>query len=262
MKKTSVSSIKKSKNSTKLTMITAYDALFASIFEGEVDMILVGDSLNMSFGGEEDTLSIDMEAMLYHTKAVCRGAKNTFVVFDMPFGSYIDKEIALANAIRVYRETGADAIKIEGGAEKREIVTLLTQNGIAVMGHIGLMPQSVRAEGGYKIKGKDTASTNKLIEDAKAIEAAGAFALVIEGVKKEGAAEISAAVSIPTIGIGSGSGTDGQVLVFSDMLGLYDKLSPKFVRRYVEGKNIIKDALAQYREDVQSGNFPSDEESY
>jgi 3-methyl-2-oxobutanoate hydroxymethyltransferase len=164
----------------KLTMITAYDALFAKIFDDIVDIILVGDSLNMSFMGEDDTLTATMDQMIYHTKAVCNGAKKAYIVCDMPFGSYATKDDALKNAIRVYKETKADAVKLEGGAEKAETIKLLTDNGIAVVGHIGLMPQFSRSEGGYKVKGKDEFSRQKLIEDAKAVEEAGAVMLVIE----------------------------------------------------------------------------------
>jgi 3-methyl-2-oxobutanoate hydroxymethyltransferase len=169
----------------KLTMITAYDALFAKIFDDIVDIILVGDSLNMSFMGESDTLTATMDQMIYHTKAVCSGARKAYIVCDMPFGSYSTKDDALKNAIRVYKETKADAVKLEGGAEKADTIKLLTDNGIAVVGHIGLMPQFSRSEGGYKVKGKDEYSRQKLIEDAKVIEKAGAVMLVIEGVKED-----------------------------------------------------------------------------
>jgi 3-methyl-2-oxobutanoate hydroxymethyltransferase len=246
----------------KLTMITAYDALFAKMFDEIVDIILVGDSLNMSFFGESDTLSATLDQMIYHTKAVCNGAKSAYIVCDMPFGSYSTKEDALKNAIRIFKETKADAVKLEGGAEKADTIKLLSDNAIAVVGHIGLMPQFSRSEGGYKVKGKDEISRKKLLEDAKAIEEAGAVMLVIEGVKEDVAKQITKSVSIPTIGIGAGRYTTGQVLVWSDMLGFFDKFKPKFVRRYLNGADIVKSAVMKYVDDVKSGKFPGVEEIY
>jgi len=261
-KKQTISSIISSKGNRKLSMITAYDALFASLFDNEVDFILVGDSLNMSFGGNPDTLSIGMEEMLYHTKAVCNGAKNTFIICDMPFGTYTDKDIAFKNAMKVYQETAADAVKIEGGVSKAHIVKHLSENSIAVVGHIGLMPQNVRSEGGYKIKGKDEQSIQSLIEDAKAIENAGAFCIVLEGVKPDAAKLITESVNIPIIGIGAGLDVDGQVLVWSDMLGFFDEFKPKFVRRYLDGANMVRQSVRQYVGDINNKKFPSDEEIY
>jgi 3-methyl-2-oxobutanoate hydroxymethyltransferase len=246
----------------KLTMITAYDALFAKIFDDIADIILVGDSLNMSFMGENDTLTATMDQMIYHTKAVCNGAKKAFIVCDMPFGSYSTPNKALENAIRVYKETKADAIKLEGGAEKADTVKLLTNNAIAVVGHIGLMPQFSRSEGGYKVKGKDEISRQKLLEDAKAIEEAGAVMLVIEGVKEEVAKEITEIIKIPTIGIGAGRYTTGQVLVWSDMLGFFESFKPKFVRRYLNGAEMVRAAVKKYVDDVKNSKFPSVEEIY
>ena len=246
----------------KLTMITAYDALFAKIFDDIADIILVGDSLNMSFMGESDTLNATVEQMIYHTKAVCNGSKKAYIVCDMPFGSYVTPEKALENAIRVYKETKADAVKLEGGAEKADHVKLLTENAIAVVGHIGLMPQFSRSEGGYIVKGKDENSRKKLLEDAKAIEEAGAVMLVIEGVKEDVAREITKSVNIPTIGIGAGRYTTGQVLVWSDMLGFFEEFKPKFVRRYLNGAELVRDAVKKYVEDVNNGKFPGDEEIY
>jgi 3-methyl-2-oxobutanoate hydroxymethyltransferase len=260
--KETVTTIQKAKGNRKLAMITAYDALFSRLFNGEVDFILVGDSLNMSFGGADDTLSIGIDEMIYHTKAVCNGAPNTFVICDMPFGTYTNEQQALENAIKVFRKTKADAVKIEGGVERANIVKTLTQNSIAVVGHIGLLPQNVRAEGGYKIKGKDEQNIEKLIEDAKAIEEAGAFMLVIEGVKPEAAKAVTQAVKIPVIGIGAGVDTDGQVLVWSDMLGFFDQFKPKFVRRYLNGAELVRDSVRQYVDDVQKAHFPSKEEVY
>ncbi len=262
MSKQTVTSIQKAKGVKKITMITAYDALFAKLFDEEVDFILVGDSLNMSFAGNSDTLSIGMGQMLYHTKAVCNGAPNTFVICDMPFGTYVNELVALKNAMAVYQKTNADAVKIEGGIEKANIVKYLTQNSIAVVGHIGLLPQNVRAEGGYKIQGKDEANIEKLIKDAQAIEKAGAFIIVVEGVKSEAAKAITKAVSIPVIGIGAGVDTDGQVLVWSDMLGFFKDFKPKFVRQYLDGASLVKSSIRQYVNDVENKNFPSSKEVY
>jgi len=260
--KQTVTSIQKAKGVRKMTMITAYDTLFAKLFDGEVDFILVGDSLNMSFAGNKDTLSIGINEMIYHTKAVCNGAKNTFVICDMPFGTYVDKKTAFKNARKVFRKTNADAIKIEGGKEKAKIIKHLTQNSIAVVGHIGLMPQNVKAEGGYKIKGKDEENIKNLIKDAKAVEKAGACLLVVEGVKSEAAKAITDAVSIPVIGIGAGVDTDGQVLVWSDMFGFFEDFKPKFVRQYLDGAKLIKDGVRQYVKDVELQKFPSKDEIY
>jgi len=246
----------------KLTMITAYDALFAKIFDDLADIILVGDSLNMSFYGESDTLSATLEQMIYHTKAVCNGAKKAYIICDMPFGTYNTKDEALKNAIKIYKETKADAVKLEGGIEKKDTVELLTKNAIAVVGHIGLMPQFSRSEGGYSVKGKDETSRQKLLEDAKAIEEAGAVMLVIEGVKEEVAKEITESINIPTIGIGAGRYTTGQVLVWSDMLGFFEEFKPKFVRRYLNGAEIVRSAVRKYVDDVNLGRFPSEDEIY
>jgi 3-methyl-2-oxobutanoate hydroxymethyltransferase len=262
LSKQTITSLKNSKNKQKLIMVTAYDALIAKLLDGNVDIILVGDSLNMSFGGNPDTLSITLDQMIYHTNAVCNGAPNSFVVCDMPFGSYTNKKIALKSAVKVYQETNAAAIKIEGGKQKASIIKELTSNSIAVMGHIGLMPQFVRSEGGYKVKGKDEQNINLLIEDAKAIEESGAFALVVEGVKAQAAQAITQAVSIPVIGIGAGKDVDGQVLVWSDMFGFFEEFKPKFVRQYLNGAKLIKDGLNKFKDDVQSQNFPNEQEMY
>lgn len=261
-KKMTLSSIQKSKGLTPLVMITAYDALFASLFENDCDMILVGDSLNMSFAGKGDTLSTTMDQMIYHTKAVCNGAKNSFVVCDMPFGTYTNNTDALNNSIRVFQETEADCVKIEGGQEKAATVRHLTSNGIAVCGHIGLLPQSVRSEGGYKVKGKTNAECLALIADARAIEEAGAFCMVIEGVRADVAQEVAKSVDIPVIGIGAGCNVDGQVLVFSDMLGLFEAFTPKFVKKYIDGASIVREAVKSYAEEVKVRDFPKTEHTY
>ncbi|MFA7084506.1 MAG: 3-methyl-2-oxobutanoate hydroxymethyltransferase [Arcobacteraceae bacterium] len=260
--KITISKIKKAKNIKKLTMITAYDALFAKLFENEVDMILVGDSLNMSFAGKQDTLSATLEQMIYHTQAVCNGAPKAFVICDMPFGSYINETKALENCIKVYAQTNAAAVKIEGGEDRAYIVKHLTSNSIAVVGHIGLMPQYVRSEGGYIVRGKTQEDIEQLIRDAKAIEKAGAFCIVLEGVKTQAAKQITKAVNVPIIGIGAGNVTDGQVLVWSDMLGFFQEFKPKFVKRFLEGGDLVKEAIKSYSKEVQDSTFPSKEEEY
>lgn len=260
--KMSITKIKKAKNNKKLTMITAYDALFGKLFAQIADMILVGDSLNMSFAGKPDTLSATLDQMIYHTNAVSTGAPKAFVILDMPFGTYINKDNALENAVKVYQQTNAAAIKIEGGENKADIIKHLTSNSIAVMGHIGLMPQYVRSEGGYKVRGKTEKDAEQLIKDAIAVEKAGAFAMVVEGVMSDVAKKITEAVNIPVIGIGAGKDTDGQVLVWSDMLGFFEDFKPKFVRKYLDGGALVRDAVAQYRNDVQDQSFPAIEEEY
>jgi 3-methyl-2-oxobutanoate hydroxymethyltransferase len=261
-KRVTVTTISAMKGKEPITMVTAYDALFAGLFDGEVEMILVGDSLNMSFFGKSDTLSATMDQMIYHTQAVCNGAKLPLIVFDMPFGSYPDADTALRNATRVYQETCAQAVKIEGGAEKAELVRTLTSHGIAVVAHIGLMPQSVRAEGGYHIVGKDEENIEKLMADARALEEAGAFAMVLEGMKGEAADRITESLTIPTIGIGAGVGTDGQVLVWSDMFGFFEAFKPKFVKQYLDGASLIREGLERYRNEVKGREFPDDAHSY
>jgi 3-methyl-2-oxobutanoate hydroxymethyltransferase len=200
--------------------------------------------------------------MIYHTNAVCAGAPKAFVVLDMPFGSYINENQALENAAKVYAQTNAAAIKIEGGEDRAHIIEHLTKNSIAVMGHIGLMPQYVRSEGGYKVRGKSKEDEEQLIKDAIAVEKAGAFCIVVEGVMSDVAKKITEAVSIPIIGIGAGNVTDGQVLVWSDMLGFFEDFKPKFVRHYLNGAKLVKEAVNQYRSDVQDSSFPSKEEEY
>lgn len=262
MKKQTISKIQACKNEKPLTMITAYDALFAKLFAPHIDMILVGDSLNMSFLGESDTLSASLEQMIYHTKAVCNGAPNAFVICDMPFGSYLDETSALINAVKVYQESKADAIKVEGGTEKASIVKHLVNHGIAVVGHVGLMPQMVRSEGSYKVKGKNDESAYKVLEDAKAIQAAGACILVVEGVKADVAAKIAKELTIPVIGIGAGADVDGQVLVWSDMLGFFEEFTPKFVKQYLDGATLVKDAVEDYAKEVNNKSFPAAEHTY
>jgi 3-methyl-2-oxobutanoate hydroxymethyltransferase len=262
MKKLTLSALQKRKNNLPIVMITAYDALFARLLSESADILLVGDSLNMSFGGNTDTLSATMDQMIYHTNAVCKGAPETFVITDMPFGTYCDEKTSLSNALRVYQETPADAIKIEGGADKAHLVKHLVDNGFAVCGHIGLLPQSVRAEGGYKVKGRSEEEALSLITDAQAIEQAGAFIIVIEGVIADVATRVTQNVSIPVIGIGAGNGVDGQVLVFSDMLGLHEPFVPKFVKQYMNGAAVVKEAVNSYKNEVQNREFPDEKYVY
>lgn len=261
-KRITLRDLQNAKGNEKIVMVTAYDALFASLFDPHVDAILVGDSLNMSFAGKVDTLSATMDQMIYHTQAVCQGAKESYIICDMPFGSYPNCDEALKNATRVYQETSADAVKLEGGKSKADIIRHLTQNEIAVFGHIGLKPQSARSEGGYHVKGKTTEEKKSLLEDALHIQEAGAVALVIEGVKSDIAHEITQSLKIPTIGIGAGVGTDGQVLVWSDMLGFFDKFVPKFVKQYMDGGMQVQEAMKQYAKEVKASSFPKTEHTY
>ena len=261
-KKVTLSTLQAMKGKEPIVMVTAYDALFAKLFDGEVEIILVGDSLNMSFLGKPDTLSATLDQMIYHTQAVCNGAEKSMVVFDMPFGTYTTPEIAVANATKVYQQTDAQAVKIEGGKERAPVIKALVDNGIAVVAHVGLMPQFVRSEGGYKVRGKDAEDIQSMVEDAKALEEAGAFMVLVEGVKSEAAKAITDAVNVPTIGIGAGNVTDGQVLVWSDMFDFFEAFTPKFVKKYGKGALMIKEGLQQYRDEVKSREFPSEEYSY
>lgn len=262
MKKITTKFIKEQKGVNKLVMITAYDALFANIFDEKVDMILVGDSLEMSFNGRNDTLKASMDGMIYHTNAVCNGAKRALIIADMPFGSVINKDEALKNSLRVYKETKADAVKVECNSANIDIIKYLVDNQIAVVAHIGLTPQSSRSEGGYLIKGRSEAEKIELLSIAKKAENSGAFCIVVEGVISEVAKLITNSVNIPVIGIGAGASTDGQVLVWSDAFGFFDEFKPKFVRRFLNGKELILKALDEYVSEVKSGNFPSQNESY
>lgn len=249
------------KNIEPITMITAYDALFSKIFDDYVDMVLVGDSLNMSFNGKKDTLSISVDEMIYHLRAVLRGISRAFVVADMPFGSYQNAQKALKNATK-FIKNGADAVKLEGGLKLAPIVEKLTNEGINVVAHIGLMPQFVRSEGGYKIKGKDKSDELRLLEEAKTLQEAGAFMAVIEGTLSNISKKIASSVKMPIIGIGSGADVDGQVLVWSDMLGFFEDFKPKFVKHYLQGANLVREAVQSYVNEVKQRKFPSEEFEY
>ena len=253
-------------NSTKqkITCLTAYDYPTARLLdEAGVDVLLVGDSLGMVVLGHETTLPVTMEDMLHHAAAVRRGAKRALLVVDMPYGSYhADTTESLRNAVRFIKEAGAEAVKIEGGERRLELIVRLIEAEIPVMGHVGLTPQSVNALGGYRVQGKTVAAAEQLLRDARAVEAAGAFAVVLEAVPRELAAQITRELRIPTIGIGAGPDCDGQILVIHDMLGLNFAHTPKFTRQYANLGEIITRAVKDYCEDVRGGTFPSDGESY
>lgn len=263
MSKKTILHIKECKNVKKLTMVTAYDACSAILVEkAGIDMILVGDSLGMTMQGNNDTNSVSLEDMIYHTKIVCKNAPNTFVVADMPFMSYeISVPQALENAGRIFRETGARAVKIEGGETILPQIKALINAGIPVMGHLGLTPQRAAMLGGFKAQAKTALGAKKLLEDALMLEDAGCFALVLEAVPAKIAAIISQKLTIPTIGIGAGNACDGQVLVFHDMLGLSD-FTPRFVKKYAELGSMAVNALQEYAKEVETGTFPSDEHTF
>ncbi len=247
----------------KITALTAFDCLGASIVEeAGVDLVLVGDSLANTSLGYENTLPVSMDEMLSAVRAARRGIHRAMLVADMPFGSYqVSVEGALANAV-AFLKAGAEAVKIEGGAARAPLVAELAANGIPVMGHIGLTPQSVHAMGGYKVQGKVEEDASRLLDDALALEKAGAFSLVLEGMPAGLAARITGALEIPTIGIGAGGECDGQILVFSDLLGLSAGQKPKFVRKYADLRSAAIEAIRAYCSDVRDGDFPSASETY
>jgi len=253
---------KKSKGE-KITMLTAYDYPFAKMVdESGVDMILVGDSLGMVVQGQKNSLPVTMDEMLYHTRMVARAVENSLVVGDMPFLSY---QTSIEDGIRnagMFLKEGASAVKLEGGASVCDLIEELTRSDIPVMAHVGLTPQSVHRMGGFKVQGKGDDAAKALFEDALAVQEAGAFSVVLEGIPRDVAKDITVALNIPTIGIGAGPDCDGQVLVIHDLLGLFDRFTPKFVRRYAELKAGAKLAIGNYIDDVKSGKFPSDEESF
>lgn len=247
-----------------ITMITAYDyAMARNVDEAGIDMILVGDSLGNVMLGYSSTIPVTMDAMIHHTKAVVRGTKAALVVGDMPFMSYQASETdALINAGRFLKEGGCAAIKLEGGSEICPVVKKMVTAGIPVMGHIGLTPQSVNQFGGFKVQGKDVAAAQKLLDDAKALEAAGAFSVVLECVPAALAAKVSEVLTIPTIGIGAGNGCDGQVIVCNDMLGVSNGFTPKFVKKYRDLHQEIVGAVAEYISDVRDRSFPAPEHTF
>lgn len=248
----------------KLSMLTAYDYSTAKLEdESGINGILVGDSLGNVVLGYEDTVSVTMEDMIHHGAAVARGAKNALVVVDMPFMSYeVTVEEAVRNAGRLMKEGRAGAVKLEGGVRVAEQIRAIVKAGIPVMGHIGLTPQSINVFGGFKVQGKSEEAARALLADAKAVEEAGSFAVVIEAVPAALAQMITDVVSIPTIGIGAGAGCDGQILVYQDMLGMFSDFTPKFVKRYANVGEVMREAFANYAAEVASGAFPSEEHTY
>lgn len=263
--KNTVQTFKEAKNNhTKLAMLTAYDYSTAKLQdEAGIHGILVGDSLGNVILGYEDTISVTMEDMIHHGAAVARGAKNALVVVDMPFMSYQTSVYdAVVNAGRLMKEGRANAVKLEGGVSVCPQIKAITDAGIPVMAHLGLTPQSINAFGGFKVQGKNEAAARKLIDDAKAVEEAGAFALVLECVPEKLAKIISEQLTIPTIGIGAGAGCDGQILVYQDMLGMFSDYTPKFVKRFAEVGSVMKEAFANYIKEVQAETYPAEEHTF
>jgi len=266
--KVTVPSVLAAKGERRLAMVTAYDFTFSRLADrAGIDLLLVGDSLGMVVQGADNTLGVTMDEMVYHTRMVARGRRRALVVGDMPFLSYqVSVADAVANAGRLVKEGGAEAVKLEGGVHVADVVQRLAEIDIPVMGHIGLTPQSVHRMGGHKVQGRrpgrSAGGRERLLEDAHALQEAGAFAVVIEGVPSDLAAEITASLEIPTIGIGAGVSCDGQVLVLHDLLGLEERLAPKFAKRYVDLGRAATDALAAYAAEVRSGAFPTDAHSF
>ena len=252
------------KKGEKITMLTAYDYPTALIVDSEgTDMILVGDSLGMVVLGYDSTLPVTMDDMIHHTKAVMRGSQHALVIGDMPFMSYqVSVEDAMRNAGRFLQETGCQAVKLEGGREVAEVTGRIVAAGIPVMGHIGLTPQSIHQFGGFKVQGKGDDAAQRLLEDAKILEDSGAFSIVLEGMPTQLAKTITEALEIPTIGIGAGIYCDGQVLVVNDMLGLFERFTPKFVKKYGQLNQQIRSAVKAYIDEVKTGDFPDDAHSY
>lgn len=248
----------------KISMLTAYDYTMASIIDqAGMEIILVGDSASNVMAGNQTTLPITLDQMIYHAQCVVRGAKRAHVVVDLPFGSYqASKEEAIRSAMRILKESGADSVKIEGGEEIIESVRGIVNAGVPVMGHLGLMPQSINQYGSYALRAKEDAEAQKLINDAKLLEAAGCYALVLEKIPAALAKQVADSIHIPVIGIGAGSGVDGQVLVMHDMLGFNQGFSPKFLRRYANMFDVMTEALQHYISDVKSGDFPNENEQY
>jgi 3-methyl-2-oxobutanoate hydroxymethyltransferase len=248
----------------RIAMLTCYDALFAHLLEeAETDVLLVGDSLHQVLGGHETTLGATLDQMIYHASAVRRGAPRTLVFVDLPFLSYqVSESEAIRNAGRVLQESGANGVKLEGGRHMAATVRALVERGIPVMGHLGLTPQSVHALGGYRVQGRDPDAGERLLADARALEEAGACAIVLELMPADLARRVSASLTIPTVGIGAGPGCDGQVLVLHDMLGLNDRFSPKFLKRYAAMGEAVRAAARQFAAEVRAGEYPGREHSF
>ncbi len=264
MKKTVLTFAEAKEQGEKLTMLTAYDYSTAKLIDGAgIDAILVGDSLGNVMLGYEDTLSVTVEDMIHHGAAVSRGAKEALVVIDMPFMSYQTSVYdAVVNAGRLMKEGRAGAVKLEGGRAVCPQIKAITDAGIPVMAHLGLTPQSINAFGGFKVQGKTEAAAKKLVEDAMAVQEAGAFALTLECVPDKLARLITSKLAIPTIGIGAGNGCDGQVLVYADMLGMFSDFTPKFVRRFAETGQVMTDAFKAYIAAVKDGSYPEEKHTY
>lgn len=264
MKNTVATFLKAKQDGQKLTMLTAYDYSTAKLVEeAGINGILVGDSLGSVMLGYENTIPVTLEEMIHHTKAVVRGTKNSLIVFDMPFMTYQTSVYdAVVNAGRAIKETGAQAVKLEGGSVVCPQIKAITEASIPVMAHLGLTPQSINAFGGYKVQGKELAAAQKLIEDAIEVEKAGAFAIVLECVPASLAKIITEKVSIPTIGIGAGKFCDGQILVYQDMLGMFSDYSPKFVKQYANIGQQMKKAFEEYKQDVENSSFPQKEHGF
>lgn len=248
----------------KIAMLTAYDTISATIAEeAGIELLLVGDSLGMVMLGEDSTVPVTVDQMLHHTRAVVRGVTTTFVVGDLPFGSYQEGPTqALRTATRFLKEAGANAVKLEGGGRMVDVTARLVAAGIPVMAHLGLTPQSVNALGGYRVQGRSEEAAQRILRDAKELEQAGAFSLVLEAVPTSIGRDVTSALSIPTIGIGAGPDTDGQVLVWHDMLGLTDGPSPRFVKRYAELRATMRDAIGDFAAEVRGGAYPAEEHTY
>ena len=251
-------------NGDKITMMTAYDCPTAGLVDqARIDTILVGDSLGMVMLGYESTVPVTMDDMIHHCKAVCRGAKSGFIIGDMPFMSYqVSIEKAIENAGRFIKEAGCDSVKLEGGSEMAPVTRAIVDAGIPVCAHIGLTPQTATKLSGFKVQGKDAESARELMQSAKDLEKAGAFMIVMECIPDLVAARITEELNIPTIGIGAGKDCDGQVLVYHDLVGLFERFTPKFVKQYVNLAPKIREALIQYKEEVESGAFPGPEHSF
>ena len=265
VKRITTHTLQRMKNSgQKISMLTAYDYSFARIFDAAgIDVVLVGDSASNVMAGHETTLPITLDQMIYHASSVIRGAKRSLVVVDIPFGSYqSNSDIALASAIRIMKETGAHAIKLEGGEEVIESVKRIISAGVPVMAHLGLTPQSIYKFGTYSVRAREEAEANKLKRDAKLLEDAGCFAVVLEKIPAALAKEVTESLQIPTIGIGAGLHCDGQVLVMHDMLGINTEFKPRFLRQYLNLHELATSAVQQYITDVKNNDFPSEAESY
>jgi len=256
--------LKMKERGERIVVLTCYDALFARLLDAsDIDILLVGDSVNQVLAGAETTLSTTLDQMLYHTRSVRRGTERAMVICDMPFLSYqVSKEEAIRNCGRVMAETGCHGVKLEGGRPMAETVRALVDRGIPVMGHLGLTPQSVHALGGYRVQGRDRDTAERLIHDAKALEEAGAFAIVLELIPAPLASQITKSVAIPTIGIGAGPACDGQVLVLHDMLGLNDRFAAKFVKRYATLAGDVREAARLFAAEVREGRYPGPEHSF